>query len=253
MEFSTQVIFKSCSYKYSDDDVKRLSGGVQTFVSFERLLKTPLYEAIGLKEYEVMVAMKITYDGIQVYLENKSKMSIIDDIIKPETDLERLIISDVDFIEGAKHGKPRNGHPEGAIIYHIGHVLENIDKYSTPENRKNLRLIAIIHDAFKYKVDRSKPKEGKNHHAVIARLFAEKYIVNNEVLEIIELHDEAYNSWCKGDKNGNWRLAESRAARLIKRLGKSISLYLAFYNCDRSTEGKSGDNYNWFVDRIFSE
>ena len=171
---------------------------------------------------------------------------MIKEIIKPETDLEKEIIADQDFIKGAMWGKPRNGHPEGQVIYHISSVLQNIDKYSRSVNREKLRLIAIIHDTFKYKVDDTKSKSGENHHAMIARRFAEKYITDNELLEIIELHDEAYNSWCKGYRDGKWDKAEIRANKLIERLGDSISIYLSFYKCDNETGDKESVNFNWF-------
>jgi hypothetical protein len=167
-------------------------------------------------------------------------------IINPETVLERTIISTPEFIEGALWGKPRNGHPEGSVIAHIGHVLSNVDKYSTEETRLSLRLVAIIHDSFKYKVDRSKPKGGENHHAMIARRFAEKYINDPVILDLIELHDEAYNSWCKGDRNKNWNKAEERAWTLVKRLGENIELYLTFYQCDNETGDKNSENFQWF-------
>jgi hypothetical protein len=171
---------------------------------------------------------------------------MIQEIIKPETELESKIITDKAFIEGAVWGKPRNGHPEGQVIHHIGHVLGNIDRYSIFKYREKLRLIAIIHDTFKYKVDRTKPKSGENHHAMIARRFAERFITDKELLEIIELHDEAYNSWCKGGRNGQWDKAERRAKELIERLGQSINLYLAFYRCDNETGDKRSDDYVWF-------
>jgi len=171
---------------------------------------------------------------------------MIEKIIKAETELEKRIISDEDFIDGVMWGKPRNGHPEGQVIYHIGHVLKNVDKYATPDNREALRLIAIVHDSFKYKVDRSKPKSGENHHAMIARRFAQRYIQDKEILDIIELHDEAYNSWCKGDRNNDWYRAEKRATQLIDRLGDSINLYLTFYRCDNESGGKDGADYTWF-------
>lgn len=159
---------------------------------------------------------------------------------------QRKIIKDQDFINGVMWGNPRDGHPEGAIIYHIDQVLKNVDKYSTAENREKLRLIAIIHDSFKYKVNQTKSKSEENHHAMIARRFAEKFITDNELLEIIELHDEAYNSWCKGDRDGKWDKAEIRANKLIERLGESINLYLLFYQCDNETGDKENKNFVWF-------
>lgn len=165
--------------------------------------------------------------------------------IKPETDLENRIIADKEFIEGAMWGKPRNGHPEGEVIYHIKHVLKNVDKYSTPENRETLRLIAIIHDTLKYKVDPDKPKGGENHHAMFARRFAEKFIKDEKILDLIELHDEAYNSWRKRN--------ETRAKNLIKRLGDSIDLYMTFYQCDNETGDKENEDFLWFKNLVKNE
>ncbi|MEE9214347.1 MAG: HD domain-containing protein [Thermodesulfobacteriota bacterium] len=75
-------------------------------------------------------------------------------------------------------------------------------------SRSKLRLITLIHDTCKFKVDINKPKTGNNHHAVIARYFAEKYIDDTSILDIIELHDEAYLSWRKGHYTGNWQRAD---------------------------------------------
>jgi hypothetical protein len=169
-----------------------------------------------------------------------------EEIIKPENPLERRIIQDPLFIAGAMWGKPRRGHPEGAVIYHIGHVLRNIDMYFEGKKRDKLRLIAIIHDTFKYKVDKAQPRHGENHHEMIARRFAEKYISDKEILDIIELHDEAYNSWAKGNRGGGWDKAEQRAERLIARSGDSADMFMSFYRCDNETGDKQTEDYLWF-------
>lgn len=168
-----------------------------------------------------------------------------EDIIRPETDLETRIISDPNFIGGMMYGKPRKGHPEGFVISHIGHVLDNVDKYCTNNSREALRLIAIIHDSMKYRVDRSRARVGENHHSMIARRFAEKYITDDAILDIIELHDDAFKFWCIGD-GGNWDEAEDNCVHLIERLGDNIWLYLDFYRCDNETGDKKSDDYLWF-------
>jgi hypothetical protein len=173
-------------------------------------------------------------------------MQLINDIIQPETELESLIIQDSDFIAGALWGKPRNGHPEGQVIYHIGDVLKNVDSFSTKNDRSVLRSVAIIHDTFKYRVDKTKSKSGENHHAMIARRFAEKYISDTKILDIIELHDEAYNAYCVGSIKGKWDRAEARTKALVERLGDSLELYLTFYRCDNTTGDKNNDDFVWF-------
>jgi len=172
-------------------------------------------------------------------------------IIKPENDLERLIIRDPEFIEGVQWGKPRKGHDEGKVIYHIEEVLANVDKYANEHNRVNLRLITIIHDTFKNKVDTTKDRSGENHHAMIARRFAEKYITDPIVLDIIELHDEGYNSFCIFQRDPTKEeKAKSRALKLISRLDKlditALDLYLTFYRCDNNTASKEQTSLEWF-------
>lgn len=175
---------------------------------------------------------------------------LIKKIIKPETDLELRIISDPRFVEGCLWGKPRNGHPEGEVINHIGDVLANVDKFSTPRNREKIRLIALIHDTFKYKVNLNFPKSGENHHGMIARHFAEEFISDKETLDIIQYHDDAYNSWRIGSNKNDWKRAADRGLQLINRLGDAIDDYVVFYRCDNKTGDKMGDDYLWFVDLI---
>lgn len=179
--------------------------------------------------------------------QQRSKM--INDIIKPENELESALISDPLFVQGASWGVPRRGHPEGQVIYHIEEVLSNVDKYSESNTREKLRLIAIIHDTFKFKVDSTRSRSGENHHAMIARRFAENYITDAHVLDVIELHDEAYNSWVKG-MNSDWKKAELRVQALIDRLGDALPLYRVFYRCDNETGNKRQDNYAWFENYI---
>lgn len=177
-------------------------------------------------------------------------------IINPETELEKRIVADPDFIEGALYGKPRAGHPEGQVVYHIHEVLDNVEKYSTPDNRSDLRLIAIIHDTFKNKVDHTKPKVGMNHHAMIARRFAQKFVqIPEYVLDIIELHDEAYNAWQQGGRKGDWYKANTRAKSLLSKLQteERINLYLAFYKCDNLTGDKEQENFIWFSNLVSEE
>ncbi len=179
---------------------------------------------------------------------------LIKDIIKPENGVEEAIIADPDFIQGALYGKPRSGHPEGQVIYHIKEVLANVDKYDVypDNNRFELRIIAILHDTFKNKVNQNLPKTGENHHGMIARKFAEKYVGNSAILKIIELHDEAYNAWQKGGRHGDWHQAGKRAENLLAKLRfhDCVDLYMKFYRCDNETGDKSRENYNWFAEQI---
>lgn len=168
-------------------------------------------------------------------------------MLVPESELETRIMADPRWIAGASWGEPRRGHPEGEVRLHVMDVLANLEgQRLSAGDRSKLRLVALIHDTFKNEVDRARPRSGENHHATIARRFAEKYVDDPEVLELIELHDEAYNSWVTGRWRGDWAAAEARAWRLIDRLGPSIDLYLAFYRADNATGDKEAAPLEWF-------
>jgi hypothetical protein len=167
--------------------------------------------------------------------------------IVAETELEKAITNDPSWKEGALWGKPRKGHPEGSVAAHIKEVLENIDSLEVSDSqREALRLIALIHDTFKHRVNKNLPLKGENHHATIARRFAEAYIFDSPLLDIIELHDEAYNSYNKGVR-GDWPKAQARAWRLISRLQDNLPLYLLFFDVDNRTGDKERASYQWFA------
>lgn len=171
----------------------------------------------------------------------------------PETEVERRIMTDQEWQEGAAWGTPRPGHPEGAVAAHIAEVLANVDQVALDaSDRARLRLVALVHDTFKYRVNRSRPRSGTNHHAMLARQFAERYLDDPELLEIIELHDEAYNAWSKGRRTRNWRRAEARAERLLGRLesAKTIAFYQRFYQADNATGGKDPAPLRWFSELV---
>lgn len=164
-----------------------------------------------------------------------------------ETELEEQICADDAWQQGALWGIPRSGHREGQVRYHIAEVLANVDRLArTDEERCALRLMALIHDSFKYRVDPSKPRRGTNHHAVLARRFAERYLDDPAILEVLELHDEAFNSWRMGALKGRWNEAEARVTRLVARLGTSLPLYLLFFRADSQTGSKERDSLIWF-------
>jgi hypothetical protein len=164
-----------------------------------------------------------------------------------ETELEREIARQTRWQTGIEWGRPRHGHPEGTVKFHIAAVLANIDRwYSDDPHRPDLRLIAIVHDTFKGEVNIEESRIGENHHGMRARRFAEHFIHDARILDVIELHDHAYNAWQRGSLGINLDAAERRAAALLTRLGNATDLYLRFYHCDNETEGKDHACFVWF-------
>lgn len=167
--------------------------------------------------------------------------------ISTESELEKQITSDPRWQTGAAWGESRPGHPEGKVELHVVDVLQNIeDSALAPEARMKLRVVALVHDTFKNEVDFSHPRTGPNHHATIARAFVANYTDDEDVLEITELHDEAYNSWGVGSRRDDWSKAEARAQRLLERLGDRTDLYIAFYRADNAAGDKRSEPLEWF-------
>ncbi|GCE47320.1 HD domain-containing protein [Thermosporothrix hazakensis] len=168
-----------------------------------------------------------------------------------ETALERKIAADPEWLAGIEWGKPRAGHMEGPVKFHIADVLANIDaQHPEPEERRVLRLIALLHDTFKYQVDEHRPRIHSNHHAYRARCFAQRYISDPILLDLIELHDEAYNSWRLGAIKGDWRHAQERVDLLLARIGPALPLYIRFFLADSGTDSKDPAPVRWFLDYV---
>lgn len=95
-------------------------------------------------------------------------------------------------------------------------------------------------------MDRRRPRTGSNHHGAIARRFAERYVEDPQVLDVIELHDEAYIAWRTSRRPGRRSAGEARAGRLITRLGPALPLYLRFYRADNASGDKDAEPLRWF-------
>ena len=167
---------------------------------------------------------------------------------EPETDLERRVVAEPELLEGLAWGEPRAGHPEGAVGTHVAHLLDALDQSGeTGERRELLRLMALVHDSFKYQVRERLPRVGENHHAMRARRFAERFSDDERLLSAIEFHDRPYALWRKLQRRG--KLDERGFRRMMQRIGDP-ELFLRFIELDGSTEGKRPEPIEWFRDEL---
>lgn len=171
----------------------------------------------------------------------------IETLLQPETELESLLLIQPELRRGLLWGKPRRGHPEGKVLYHVREVLDNVDRFATHDmERLQLRLMAIIHDAFKYREVFGQPRDWTRHHAVLARKFSEKWFSNTDLLNIIEWHDDAYYTW-RAAQAGRLPMRRSHEVHhLLKRLEDDLLLYYQFFVCDTLTGDKVLAPLAWF-------
>ncbi len=173
------------------------------------------------------------------------------DTLRPETPIEQALFEEDAFIRGLLWGSPRFGHPEGQIWKHIREVLDNIDRLQlSSADRRRLRLIAFAHDTFKYKEDKSWPRDWTRHHGVFARDFLSAFTRDCPVLVIAELHDEAFYSWRLRHLFNQPAAGEERLQRLLKQIHGFEQLYYSFFWCDTRTGDKNPAPLHWFEDYV---
>ena len=169
------------------------------------------------------------------------------DLLQPETPLEARFLEDEEFRRGLLWGLPRYGHPEGTIWRHILEVNRNIDALPVEAaTRRKLRTVCWVHDTFKHLEHRGSPRDWSKHHSIYARQFLARFVDDPLLLNVVELHDEAYYCWRLAYLYGKLGECERRIERLRKRVGSYWQLYYLFFKCDTCTGDKNPAPLLWF-------
>ncbi len=169
-------------------------------------------------------------------------------MILPETDLEAFLLQQPEIIAGMGWGTPRFGHPEGEVWRHVVEVLANIDKLIDlpSDQRRDLRLVALVHDSFKYAEIKTEPRDWTQHHGILARRFIERYSDNRRVVELVEWHDEAYYCWRLDALYHRRNRSQQRFDRLLDHFAGEMDFYYRFFVCDTRTGDKNIAPLRWF-------
>jgi hypothetical protein len=159
---------------------------------------------------------------------------------RAESALERSLAQDPVLLRGLAWGRPRHGHPEGAVGLHVADILAAITE-APGRRRSELRFLALAHDACKHLV---RPEAGKvrdNDHAVLASRLAKRYTRDARLLVALELHDTPYRIWRTRTRS------DDRRAPLWAMLATvpDLELFLRFVELDGSTDGKHPAPLHW--------
>ena len=177
----------------------------------------------------------------------------VEALLRPESALEAALLQDPALRRGLLWGEPRFGHPEGMVALHVREVLDNVDciKDVGDGQRAQLRLITLVHDAFKYQEYRGHPRDWSRHHGLLARRFLESYTSDPVVLDVTETHDDAYYAWLS-TKHDHFRLENPHKSleNLLERMGYCLQLYYLFFKCDTQTGDKTQASLKWFEQSV---
>ena len=85
-----------------------------------------------------------------------------------------------------------------------------------------LRVIAFVHDTFKYNEPRSRPRDWSRHHSVLAKEFLAQFTEDAASLLVTELHDEAYYAWQALKLHYKPHKGAIRKQTLLESMGKHL-------------------------------
>lgn len=173
------------------------------------------------------------------------------DLIRPETPFEERLLTLPEIRRGLKWGQPRFGHPEGKVGLHVRDVLDNLDRMELcPDTRPMLRIVAIVHDAFKWQEPRTVPRNWNLHHGRLARQFLKTLLDDPLLLDLVEWHDEGWYIWRYFFVEEKPWVAQHRLDALIRRFGAQIQTYYLFFKADTCTGDKLRSPLEWFEQTI---
>jgi hypothetical protein len=169
-------------------------------------------------------------------------------------DIVDKIIGDPRYQSNLEHGKPRSGHPEGKLKYHIAELEENLEKLASRASREiseeqywKLKFLIHVHDTFKADAMPNKPITSPNSHASLAKKFASEFIDDEDLLNMLQFHDVNFALWRQFAATGSYDV--QRFEKLLETI-QDWNLFLMFIIIDGSTPGKDPQKIRWFFNEV---
>ena len=164
--------------------------------------------------------------------------------------LYKRIAGDESLQKNLEWGEPRYGHPEGSIRAHVAEVEGNVEKLKpklNPDEYWKLRVLTAVHDGFKGVAREGVGLRDPESHASLAKKYLATLCQDEDLLNMVQFHDEAYSLWRQLHHRG--RFDEKRLDALVG-LIKDWNVFLAFTIADGSTEGKKRDPLRWLFEQV---
>jgi hypothetical protein len=161
------------------------------------------------------------------------------------------ICRDPRYRRNIEYGEPRSGHPEGKIKFHIAELEENLERLASRGISQaqywKLKFLVHVHDTFKAEAMPDAPILNPGSHASLARKFAAEFTDEQDLLNMIQLHDVNYALWLQFDRSGTYDV--QRLNNLLDTI-QDWDLFLMFLIIDGSTEGKERSKLIWILREV---
>ncbi|HEX5103761.1 MAG TPA: hypothetical protein VFV87_08130 [Pirellulaceae bacterium] len=154
------------------------------------------------------------------------------------------------YLANLDWGKPRRGHPEGTVRAHIEELEGNLSRFRTrlsDDEYWKLRLLIHTHDSFKAEALSGVPISHPQSHASLARAFLAEFCPDEDLLAMVQLHDEPHALFQQHQRRGS--VDAERFARLLAAI-RDWNLFSAFLLIDGCTAGKDRGPLQWIFSQI---
>ena len=163
--------------------------------------------------------------------------------------VEKILV-DPRYLKNVEYGKPRPGHPEGKVKFHIAELEANLEKLAahiSEEQFWKLKFLIHVHDTFKADAVPDSAIESPQSHASLARKFASEFTEEADLLAMIQFHDVNFALWKQFAATGSYNV--ERFSKLLDAI-MDWDLFLLFLILDGCTQGKDPDKIRWFVAEV---
>jgi hypothetical protein len=165
-------------------------------------------------------------------------------------DIFERFTADARYQRNLDWGQPRPGHPEGTVRAHIAELEDNLNRLRhklSDEECWKLRLLIHTHDTFKPEAVEGIAISDSRSHASLARAFLASYCDDDDLLAMVQYHDEPYALWRQFESRGKFN--EARLTALLANI-KDWNLFLAFSIIDGCTAGKGREPLRWLFEQV---
>lgn len=161
------------------------------------------------------------------------------------------ILADPTYQKNIEYGRPRPGHPEGKVRFHIADLEANLERLRqrgiSEEKYWKLKFLIHVHDTFKAEAKKNVPVLHPRSHATLARQFAARFTDDKDLLNMIQYHDQNYYLWLDYLRNGF--LDKATFQTLLDTI-QDWDLFLIFTIIDGRTAGKDKNKLGWFIEEV---
>lgn len=160
------------------------------------------------------------------------------------------VIADPRYQRNLDWGEARPGHPEGTVRAHIAEIEPNLERLRpklSDEDYWKLKLLVHTHDSFKAESKSGVAILDPGSHASLARSFLAEFCPDDDLLAMVQYHDEPFALWRQVQSKGKYN--EQRMAALVGNI-KDWNLFLAFNIIDGCTAGKDREPLEWLFKEL---